>query len=799
MNNGIPNNIGDTKRLKAVIDHVIDGIITITDIGIIDSFNHAATTIFGYSPDDVIGQNVKILMPEPFHREHDGYLHHHNTTGEKKIIGSGREVVGQRKDGTTFPLDLAVTDFSIDGQRYFLGIIRDLSERQRTQDELAVVQSKLQGVFNSVIDGVIIIDAKGIIDAFNPAAEGIFGFTEQQVLGRNVKMLMPEPYRSGHDGYLNNHLTTGDKKIIGIGREVSGRCKDGSVFPMDLAVSPMQISGKPMFVGLVRNITERKQHEKDMRLAKLTAESANRMKSEFLANMSHELRTPLNAIIGYSEMLKEDAEDEGNTQTMDDLNKICTSGNHLLKLINDVLDLAKIEAGRVERAYEKIAVFTLVQEVAMVIQHQMQNNDNHFDIDCHEDIGEIIGDEVKLRQILFNLLSNAAKFTNKGLVTLAVKRQGQQGNQQLSFTVSDSGIGMTPEQVGKVFIPFVQADASTTRQFGGTGLGLAISKDICEIMGGHISAQSEFGKGSTFTVLIPIDALSIESQDPKDTKDTKVTKVTKPADSMTIPNISINTPRGHQGEGGSVLVIDDDEEARNLIIRTLEKDGLSTASASNGAQGISLAQELKPLCIILNILMPSMDGWSVIKNLKDSPKTANIPIIINTIVDDQRQVETEGAIAYLCKPFKKTEVLDLLNSLAPQKKHIDVLIVEDEANIRELLLTQVTAIGWGARSSKDGLKALQNVQHKMPDIILLDLMIPKMGGFGFLEALRKLPEGHKVPVVILKAKELSGHEEILLDQSAKLVIRKGNLSNISELLPMVRRFVGKPKKQGDQL
>lgn len=785
MDNDIPNNMGDSNRLKAVIDHVIDGIITITDKGLIDSFNQAATKIFGYSANEVIGQNVKILMPEPFHSEHDGYLHHHNTTGEKKIIGSGREVVGQRKDGSTFPLDLAVTDFTVDGQCYFLGIIRDLSERQRSRDELAVVQSKLQGVFNSVIDGVIIIDAKGTIDAFNPAAEGIFGFLEAEVLGKNVKILMPEPYRSGHDGYLNNHLTTGEKKIIGIGREVSGRCKDGTVFPMDLAVSPMQISGKPMFVGLVRNITERKQYEKDIKLAKLAAESANRMKSEFLANMSHELRTPLNAIIGYSEMLKEDAEDEGNTQTMDDLNKICMSGNHLLKLINDVLDLAKIEAGRVELAHEKVAVFGMVQEIGMVIAHQMENNSNRFEIVCDEEIGEVTGDEGRLRQVLFNLLSNAAKFTNKGLVTLIVKREGQQGSQQLVFSVADTGIGMTSEQVDKVFIPFVQADTSTTRQFGGTGLGLAICKDLCEIMGGNIEAASEAGKGSLFTVRIPTDLSRLDQLGREGEK---------LADSPATPSVYPYRSGGYLGEGECVLVIDDDDEARELIIRTLEKDGFSLAAASNGVEGVALARELNPLCIILDILMPGMDGWAVLKMLKASPETATIPIIINTIVDEQGQADAEGVIAYFSKPFQRSEILDLLNKLAPLQEKVDILIVEDDIDMRELVVRQVAAIGWHARSCKNGLEALQNVQKKVPDIILLDLMMPKMDGFEFLEELRKLPEGYKVPVVILTAKDLTGQEEILLNQSAKLVIRKGDMKNMTELLPMVRGFMRKPQR-----
>jgi PAS domain S-box-containing protein len=709
-----------------------------------------------------------------------------NTTGEKKIIGIGREVVGQRKDGSTFPLDLAVTDSSIDGQRYFLGIIRDLSERQRSQDELAVLQSRLLGVFNSVIDGVIIIDAKGTIDAFNPAAEGIFGYSEEEVLGKNVKILMPDPYRSGHDGYLSNHLATGEKKIIGIGREVSGLCKDGTVFPMDLAVSPMQIRGNPMFVGLVRNITERKQHEEDIKLAKLSAESANRMKSEFLANMSHELRTPLNAIIGYSEMLREDAEDEGNTQAMDDLNKICTSGNHLLKLINDVLDLAKIEAGRVELILENFSVCALVNDISMVIQHQMNNNDNHFEIVCAEAIGEITGDEGRLRQILFNLLSNAAKFTNKGRVTLTVKREEQQGKKYIAFNVTDTGIGMTPDQVAKVFTPFVQADASTTRQFGGTGLGLAISKDICDIMGGMLYARSEVGIGSTFTVRIPAD-LSLRAQQSQVKE--------KPVDSTT-PDIYISEG-SDDDQDNYVLVIDDDHKARDMIIRILEKDGFRLAGASNGLQGIALAKKLKPLCIILDVMMPDMDGWEVMSNLKHYPETANIPVIINTIGDKQDNKEIKGIISYLSKPFNKSEVLDLLNSLVPQQENLDVLIVENEMHIMELLMRQIETKGLIGRGCNNGLEALQEIQQKMPDIILLDLMMPKMDGFEFLTELRRVPGGNNVPVIILTAKDLTEQEEILLNKSAKLVIHKGDMNNIDELLPMVRRFISKPKPLGE--
>ncbi|SIS79370.1 PAS domain-containing sensor histidine kinase [Neptunomonas antarctica] len=511
--------ITDEKaRLSAVIDNVVDGIITIDELGKVESFNPASENIFGYRAGEVVGQNIKMLMPEPYHSEHDGYLFHHISTGEKKVIGIGREVVGLRKDGSTFPMDLAVSTVMIGQERHFVGIIRDQTERMQSEHALTTAEIKLQGVFNSVIDGLVIIDAKGKINAFNPAAESVFGYAEHEVKGENIKILMPEPYHSEHDGYLNNHAATGEKKIIGIGREVSGRRKDGSTFPMDLAVSPMQVNGESMFVGLVRDISARKQEEKELKLAKLAAESANRMKSEFLANMSHELRTPLNAIIGYSELLKEEAEDDGNTVIIKDLNRINAAGNQLLKLINDVLDLAKIEAGRFELVHERVSIPGLLQDLDLVIKYQMDKNTNRFEVVCAEEVNKITTDSIRLRQILINLLSNAAKFTNAGLVTLTVKLEQSSGVELLAFIISDNGIGMSLEEVGQVFTPFVQADVSTTRRFGGTGLGLAICKDLCQLMGGSIDVRSEVGKGSTFTVRIPVDSSLLVSARAEDGK-----------------------------------------------------------------------------------------------------------------------------------------------------------------------------------------------------------------------------------------------------------------------------------------
>ncbi|WP_432472824.1 PAS domain-containing hybrid sensor histidine kinase/response regulator [Amphritea sp. HPY] len=779
--------LSDAARLNAVLDNVIDGIITITGSGLIDSFNNAAEKIFGYSASEVIGQSVKMLMPNPYHNEHDGYLHNYKETGKKKIIGIGREVVGLRKNGTTFPLELAVSEFTVNDERYFTGIIRDLTEHKRAEVELTSAQVKLQGVFNSVIDGLIIIDKKGIIDAFNPAAVSIFGYTEEEVLGENVKILMPEPYRGEHDDYINGHIKTGEKKVIGIGREVTGRRKNGSLFPMDLAVSPMQISGQPMFVGLVRDITERKNTESHLKLAKLTAESANRMKSEFLANMSHELRTPLNAIIGYSELLSEEAEDGGNPENIEDLNRIHTAGNHLLRLINDVLDLAKIEAGQVELVQEQVSIQNLLQELGTIIQHQMDKNDNSFEIACDESVVEINADSSRLRQILLNLLSNAAKFTHKGQVTLSVKRETRDGLEQLTFSVSDTGIGMTPDQVEKVFTPFVQADASTTRLFGGSGLGLSICKDLCQIMGGDIEAESQKGKGSTFTVHIPVDSSSLNQN--KD-NDGGVTY------GATAPSADSYRSGNFLQPGECVLVIIDDDEARDLIVNTLEYDGFGVAVARNGQEGIKLASELRPMSIILDNNLPTMDGWEVLRTLKGSPKTVGIPVIVYTVVHEHSKAE--GVTAYLTKPIQKTELLELLNKLAPVLNDVDVMIVDDEPDVRALLRRQLASIGCTGRECENGLQALSDVKQKMPDIILLDLMMPKMDGFEFVSELRRLPEGKNVPVVILTAKDISHSEERFLYDTVQLVLQKGDLKNIEKLLLKIRRFMRNPAIKEEQ-
>jgi len=632
---------------------------------------------------------------------------------------------------------------------------------------------KLESVLATLTDGLIVIDARGCIESYNKAAEHIFGYSPEEVLGNNVKMLMPEPYRSEHDGYLQHYHETGEKRVIGIGREVTGRRKSGKTFPMDLSVNPVVLQSSTIYVGLVRDISERKKNERVLEAAMRAAESSNRMKSEFLANMSHELRTPLNAIIGYSELLSEEAEDNGDTENIADLNKIHSAGNHLLSLINDVLDLAKIEAGRVELMPEQVDVHALASDVVSVTQPLLEKNANQFELDCPADIGEAMLDAGRVRQVLMNLLSNAAKFTKQGTISMTVRRE----DQLLRFAVSDSGIGMTPAQLEKVFIRFVQADASTTREYGGTGLGLPISEEMCRLMGGSIEASSETGKGSTFTVVIPADvSVAVER--------------VRSSESAAAMNHDTYCSGAGMHAGEYVLIIDDDQSDRDMLSRHLEKAGFGVTAVSSGQQGLTLAQEKAPLVILLDVLMPEIDGWQVLEALKQDPATVDIPVVMISVIDKQSQAACMGAVDYLSKPLDKHQLLSTMNKLMPEAKQADVLVIEDDDAMRELVCRQLASVGWQSREACQGKEGLAQIEVKMPDLILLDLMMPEMYGFTFLTALRKLPAGRNTPVVVLTAKDLSIKEQQFLLGAAQQVIGKGDDgSGLDQLLQNVRHQI----------
>ena len=494
--------------------------------------------------------------------------------------------------------------------------------------------------------------------------------------------------------------------------------------------------------------------EQSVRHARDEAQSANRAKSEFLANMSHELRTPMNAIIGYSEMLEEEAEDQQLEDFVPDLQKIQTAGNHLLSLINDVLDLSKIEAGRMELFLETFDVAGMLTDVGNTVGPLAEKNHNTVKIDYDQSIGEMHSDLVKVRQSLINLLSNACKFTESGLIELSARRTRSGDDEQICFSVSDSGIGMNAEQLQRIFAAFGQADSSTTRRFGGTGLGLTITQKFAHLLGGEVTVTSEPDQGSTFTLTLP--ATSID----------QATVKAAPAEPV---SSSMN------GDGPLVLVVDDEPSARDLLSRTLSQRGFSVVTAADGAEGLRLAGELKPAVITLDVMMPQLDGWEVLRALKADAATADIPVVMVSILHDESLAYSLGATDYLTKPVDRERLVKTLNAVG---KHSDqlALVVEDEPDARELTVRMLEKEGWRVIETENGAQALEQLERleeKLPDLILLDLMMPVMDGFEFIEKLRGNPDLRHLPVVVLTAKILTVQERSFLEQSVAQVVRKG--------------------------
>jgi Amt family ammonium transporter len=648
--------------------------------------------------------------------------------------------------------------------------------------------ARTEAIVRTARDGIITFSKKGFaITTLNPATEAIFGYSQNQLLGQPISLLF-----GGADEVTRANVY----------REVTGRRANGSAFPLEIMVTEAGVANEPFYTATVRDITQRKQAETELYQAKEVAEASNRAKSVFLANMSHELRTPLNAIIGYSEMLQEELEDLGQDEFAPDLQKINSAGKHLLALISDILDLSKIEAGRMDLFLESFEVAPVIKDVVTTIQPLIQKNNNTLEVHCAEDAGLMRADLTKVRQIIFNLLSNASKFTERGVITLMVERRKaesgiermnalsedrearlksesdlqpstfnlQPSQEWLIFGVSDTGIGMTSEQMENLFQEFTQADASTTRKYGGTGLGLTISRRFCHMMGGEIEVESEPGRGSTFTVWLPTQVLEPKVDEPK------------------LGEIEYIGGAGPLDGSDLVLVIDDDPVVRDLMQRFLIKEGFQVQLAANGETGLQLAKELRPAAITLDVMMPGMDGWAVLTALKADPDLADIPVVMLTMVDEKNLGYALGASDYLTKPIERNRLLTVLNKYRCHQPDCPVLLVEDDPLTREMMRRILEKEGWQVVEASNGRVALEKVAECRPEVILLDLMMPEMDGFQFLAQLRQEFQGLNIPVVVVTAMNLSELERQQLNGSVTQILQKGAYTR-EELLKQVRDLV----------
>ncbi len=517
-------------------------------------------------------------------------------------------------------------------------------------------------------------------------------------------------------------------------------------------------------------VMERNRSQEQLRKAKEDAEAATTAKSQFLANMSHELRTPLNAIIGVSEMLHEDVDAAGPESFSEPLQRIIRAGRELLYLINDILDLSKIEAGKLDLFLERFEIAKIIEDSVATSLPVAERNGNRVSVQYEEGIGTMLADQTRLRQVILNLLSNACKFTENGQITVAARRETTGRREWLNLSVSDTGIGITEEQRGRLFQEFSQADPSMTRKFGGTGLGLAISRRLCIHMDGDISVESTPGQGSTFTIRLPIFP------------DGRANATTRP-----VENIATAAP---QAGSDTVLVVDDDPTVRDMMRRHLEREGYHVVTASDGDEGLQVARTIVPSAITLDVIMPGKDGWDMLKTLKSDPMLAEIPVIMLTIIDEKNKGYTLGASDYVIKPVNREQLLSTLRKYRSKNSTSRVLIVEDDPDMRQRLRDTLASEGWDVEDAENGRIALGRLARRKPNLILLDLMMPEMDGFEFLAEFRKVKDNHSIPVVVVTGADLSEEDHRNLNGGVETIVKKSGYGR-EQLFDEVRLLVSR--------
>ena len=745
---------------QALVQNSPVAIVTMDPQSNVMGWNPAAEKLFGYTEVEAMGRNVDELVAsiEQIHAQAVD-ISQQSSSGEMFRIITQRT----RKDKSLVDVELLALPMFVNGKVIgTIGIYHDIAELQRAREEAEQARdaaNREKEFFEVLVKNnpvaVVTIDNQARVTSWNPAAEKLFKYSQAEALGRDVDDLVANRLDLHQEavGYSNIGLETDTDAFQTIAKRTR---KDGNLVDVEVSGVPIVVQGTKLgMYALYHDLTELQRARHEAEQARSAAEQANKANSAFLATMSHELRTPLNAIIGFTRIVRKKGEGALPDKQLENLDKVLSSAEHLLGLINTVLDIAKIEAGRMDVHAANFNVRALT-DMCVTLATPLLKPNVRLEADVPESVGSIFSDQDKIKQIILNLLSNAAKFTHQGRIGLRV----EPGEVRIRIHVTDSGIGISEEALGRVFEEFQQADTSTTRQYGGTGLGLAISRNLARLLGGDLTATSELGKGSTFTLMLPIHYEGAPTV-PRETPQADVRVDPQPE---TVPNSSKKL----------ILVIDDDPDAVYLLQENLGQHEFQVVGARNGMLGHEKARELKPHAILLDVVMPGKDGWQVLHDLKADPLTANIPVILLTIIDKKALGFKLGAAAYLLKPLDPAAVIDALKRVAAQpgraKKH--VLVVDDDPHIADMLNQILPASDFVLLSAADGIAGLEAIEKSRPDVVLLDLMMPRLDGFGVIERLRMETETRDLPIIVISAKELTDAESKKLKESVTFVMKK---------------------------
>jgi len=749
---------------------------------------------------------------------------------------------------------------------------------QNQQQEILESEERIRAIIDTVIDSIITIDTQGIIDSFNPAAEQTFGYSWSEIVGQNVSMLMPEPYHSEHDQYVQNYLNTGQAQIMGKRLEAMGKHKDGSSFPIDIAINEMLEGEKRMFIGIVRDITEQKKAEaalreqqeelqttneelqaqqeelqsnneelqtqqEELRIANNVLEErgnaleeskqaleekahalelSTQYKSEFFANMSHELRTPLNSLLILAQLLAGNKEGNLNDKQVEYARTIHSAGSDLLSLINDILDLSKAEAGKMEANPENLSLTDFLESIKQKFHPVAENKGLVFNITLAEEVPPILYTDVqRLTQIINNLLSNAFKFTSQGEVKLTVQHSSQLNISSvptmvgdfIAFSVIDNGIGIPKDKQADIFDAFKQADGSTSRRYGGTGLGLSISRQLANLLNGELQVVSEEDKGSTFTLYLPDIQKVSKTLEVQHTEEIISPKMEEVSTVTTVnQNIHFQTTEGTNSSAEksetiveeaveeevveevvdkieelnddranftptdkSLLIIEDDRKFSDVLMELANEKDFKCIRAEDGQTGLQLAAQYQPNAIILDVGLPKMNGWSVMEKLKENPNTRHIPVhFMSAATDHEMDAKQMGAIGYLLKPINIEQLgkaFKKIERFITQKVKNILLVVDDESHQQEILdLVDNKNVESAIAMTK--ANAIQKLYATPFDCIIVDLDVEQESGIQLLEQLCKEDRLSQIPVIVYADRDLKQQEELLLRQCGENITVK---------------------------
>ena len=648
-----------------------------------------------------------------------------------------------------------------------------VTERRRSEDaaralneQLMSSEARLQAIVDTSLNAIVSMDEKGRVTDWNPQAEATFGWKRGEIVGKALAdTIIPEQYRNAHRAGLEHYLSTGDGPVLRKVLELTALHRTGREFPVELAISRASALGESaLFVGFLRDITTRKQADRAINDLNAELQVANRHKSEFLANMSHELRTPLNAILGFSELLLDDTIGKFDSATrLKFLTQVNTSGRHLLGLINDILDLAKVEAGQVVLQLQAVSISDVVGQVIATIEPLASKKGVR--VEAHvEASGQVEADAGKLRQMLLNLVSNAVKFTpDGGTVTIAAQRH----DKSVEISVADNGIGIAKSDLGRLFKEFQQLDTGTGRLHEGTGLGLALTKRLAALHGGDVRVTSEPGKGSLFIIELPI-------------------KQDHAGHAAPSPQPANGEPRP------VVLVVEDNDQAADLLVRQLDHGGFHGVVAGSGTEALAKARELQPVAITLDIVLPGIDGWDVLTQLKHDDATRDIPVVVVSVVDKPEFGKALGALDYFVKPVDGKALLARLAEYTftsnAATEETRVLLIDDEpANVR-WLASVLKPAGYSVTSAGGGRDGIELAKNSLPDLILLDLMMPEVSGFDVVEALYANASTRSIPIMILTAKDLTDGDKRQLSGHANAILARGS-TGATDILAWLDRLM----------